>query len=1444
MKAYPAVRIEGGLFSADLPELVFSEKLPGQKPADFGLKARSLVNEVAAAFAHAQEYWRTFQSRLQRLPEQDTATSLTREAWVGLLLGLLDYTLSRNTSSYAVDGQTFAISHRADEHEDAPPIHVVGYRQELDKRGRERLSPHALMQEFLNRSEHLWGIVTNGRRLRLLRDSTYVRKQAYLEFDLEQIFEERRFEEFLLLYRLLHRSRLPRTSADAHQCLLEQYYQYSLQQGGRVRNRLRDGVEQCLKLLGNGFLQASGSKINLSAEQMYHQLLHLVYRFLFLLVSEERGLMGSYPVYLQHYSISRLRRLVDNRAAYTEHDDLWQSLRVLWHVLRDENLAAMLNLSPLNGDLFAHTDLEDATITNRDLLEAFTHLVYYPESPSSPPRRVNYAALDTEELGSVYESLLELQPVYRGEGYRRTFDLTTGSERKSTGSYYTPPELVEQLIRSALEPVLRERLSDAKRSASELQRVASGEWRVVYREILERYGETHGHSILSRLGSLAERYGAGRADLPAHPELPARGTLRTDQPNAPSGNVGSPASLWSSLPPATRHSLLAAALAEDAILSLRVLDPACGSGHFLLAAARRLGKELARIRTGEEEPPPPQVREAIRDVVAHCIYGVDKNPLAVELCKVALWLESHTEGKPLTFLDHRIRCGDSLVGVLRLNVLQQGIPDEAFAPVSGESKRLASILKRVNRQERSGQLTLHFIGEEQIQQWADALERLVETPNDTPEQIRLKQSAFTDWERQTNRLRTLCHLWTAAFFQRLTSDIAPGESSDAQGDYITTGVLRRYIDTGVMHGKTAALVHSLAQMYRFFHWAVEFTEVFGEGGFDVVLSNPPWERIKLQEEEFFATRDRSIADAPNAAARKRLIAQLQRTNPTLWDEYQQALHSAESTSRFLRRSGRFPLTGRGDINTYAVFAELTRQLLHPRGRAGIIVPTGIATDATTQHFFRDVVEQHQLVSLYDFENRKALFPSVHRSYKFCLLTMAGTGDRAADAPLDTRHSPLAEFAFFCHDVADIHNPERRFTLSPEDFRLLNPNTRTAPIFRTRQDAELTKHIYRRVPVLVDESKGLVGNPWGVEFFCMIHMANDSHLFRTREQLEAEAYELEGNVFVRGGERYLPLYEAKMIWHFDHRFGDYRDQPEDSRSTQLPEAPPERLADPHYQVLPRYWVHELEVEACLEDKGWERGWLLGWRNITNVTNERTVIAAVIPRVGVGHSIAVGMSPAPGKVPCLGVNLSAFACDYVAKQKVGGTNLSFFIFEQLPVLPPEVFDAPCPWGSSGQVQGAAATLADWIRPRVLELTYTAWDLAPFAADLWEGADEAGRQAILRQWEENQRATNAPSHHPPLAAPHAPLPPFRYDAERRFRLRCELDAAFFILYLGTPAEWEREASPELKAMFPTPRDAVAYILDQFPIVKRRDEERFGTHRTRDTILSFYDALLEETP
>jgi len=1604
-----AVRLEGGLFGPDFLALLKSGELPGQKAADFGIADRPLIEEIAAAYRDAKRYWEAFRSGLERLPPDDPGTSLTRERWMIPFLSLLGYEPRYNRRAYEVDGQTFAISHRAGENEDAPPVHIVGAQQKLGERppsGRPRLSPHALVQEYLNRTEHTWGLVTNGKTLRLLRKTPMVRHQAYVEFDLEAIFEEERFRDFEVLYRLLHRTRLPRGLDDAHECWLERYYLEAIEQGTRARDRLRDSVVEALRILGNGFLKhpknADLRKRALQekdsyARKFYQELLRLVYRFLFLLVAEERELLGGSDLYREHYSVSRLRRLADHRRAYTDHEDFWHSLRALWHLLRDSSpkvggkpLASLLDLPVLDGELFQGLELENWHLANSDLLEAFWYLSYY-RAERGILRRVNYAYLDVEELGSVYESLLDYQPIIVEENGFPTFKFAEGTERKSTGSYYTPRELVAELVKSALEPVLEERLAEAKR-------LASSEWRIVTAEAQrDPRRKEYVRRIISRLGRLAAGHGASRTSLRADQGVPEGRAVRDGLPNPPGSQfnssqhsggmgqgaddgvppvppgghgelegVGDPsapeparrlgigggnpstsrfgrnpepptpcppaqpseeeiAALWDSLPLATRYSLLA----EEAILSLKVCDPATGSGHFLLAAARRLGKELARVRTGEEEPSPEAQREAIRDLITHCIYGVDVNPLAVELCKVALWIEGHTPGKPLTFLDHRIKCGNSLIGVFDLSVLEEGIPDDAYKPVTGDDKEVAKTLRKQNKNERkawkAGQYRLF---EEDLRELAAKFTSLGELSDATPEEIKRKKKLYLELMRDPRfqRDRTACNLWTAAFFSELTPKNA--------GKVPTSEVLRRYLEGKPIDPRILAYAEALAEQYKFFHWPLEFPEVFaanseqrvanGESrvvknhspvptryspGFDVVLSNPPWERIKLEEKQFFETRAPEIARAPNKAARKELIDLLLWTNPDLWREYQEAKHFADALGKFLRVSGRFPLTARGDINTYSVFAELGRSLINERGRTGMVLPTGIATDDTNKHFFADLVESGQLGSLFDFENREKLFPAVDSRQKFSLVTLRGreaNGDRGRVASGERRvakdHSLLptghSQFAFFCTRTEHLRDPRRVFTLSPEDIARINPNTRTCPIFRTRQDAELTKAIYRRVPVLVNEATG--ENPWGISFLRMFDMANDSHLFRTREELEEAGYELVGNRFVKrasGGRRvassskplttrhsplaevWLPLYEAKMIWHYDHRFGTYEGVTSRS-STHLPTPDIAKHADPGFLTQPWYWVPAEEVDARLGE--WRRGWLLGFRNVARSTDERTAIFSLLPRAGVGNSLPIMLLglQAGALYAALYANFVSFVFDWVVRQKLAGVNMNFFYVQQFPVLPPDAY-----------------TPEDlhFIVPRVLELVYTAWDIKPFADDVWREAADTLREAIRRQWEENRAATGGNSfelpdwaeaypevtpadpsilessgservassgeplvtRYSPLAvrhSPHCPLPPFKWDESRRARIRAELDAYYARLYGLTrkqlryildPADLtERELEDILDPWEEVrdPLDPEAYAErvrkstfpgETFRVLKEKEIRQFGEYRTRRLVL-----------
>ena len=1298
------VDIQGNLIAADLTTDLSAGEIKGQSPEDFGLaKNDKLADEVAAAWGDAKAYWGAFQRAVSRLPEGDLATTVTREQWVMPLLRSLGYDPVYVARAEVVEGQTYAISHRAEPGDDKPPIHIVGCNVRLEERpptGRPRLSAHALVQEYLNQTEHLWSVVTNGLRWRLLRDSTLMTRLTYVEFDLEQILNGENFAEFGLFYRLFHRSRLPEGMEDADECLLEFYHQESLQQGGRVRDRLRDGVEFALKMLGTGFLQHPQSqelreKIEsgiLSEKDYYRQLLLLIYRLLFLMVAESRNLLLSEDdpekarIYREYYSIERLRSLVERPSWRREgFQDLWQGLRVTFQLFDENWRGQILGLSPLNGDLFGShmlSDLEDCSIDNHDLSLALRQLSLYEQK--SQLRRVNYGALDVEELGSVYESLLEFHPqVSQREGVWE-FRLVTGSDRKTTGSYYTPPELVGQLIKSALEPVITDRLN----------------------------------------------------------ALGADATVEAQ---------------------------------EQALLRLKVCDPACGSGHFLLAAARRIGKELARVRTGEPQPGPEPLRVAIRDVIQHCVYGVDLNPLAVDLCKVALWLEGLCRGLSLNFLDHRIKCGNSLVGVLDLNCLQGGIPDGAYKAVTGDDKAIASQLKKSNKQAlkdiEQGQISLELepTFEKDRQEYAEAWREIEGMKDDDPVAVRQKQAKY---ERSRHsvawlRDRSACNLWTAAFFMPLTEQhlqLLP-----------TSAVLENLLKGNWAVQAVVDAADRLAVEKHFFHWPLEFPEVFEKGGFDCVLGNPPWEKIQVEEKPFFSTKSPEISKA-TGSRRKKLIKELEKEKPKLFLDFQSYRKFVESIDKFIKLGYRYPLTGNGKLNTYPAFSELFLKTTSYKGSSGLIAPLGIATDEGNKDFFSALIKGGRLISILGFENENFIFPSVHHSFKFVILSFAGQN-------LDGRP---ASFAFYCRKVKDINDALRKYEMHPKEVIAVNPNTGTSPIFRTKVDAELTRKIYIRNPVIHNQTEK--ESSWQLSIHRMVNQTDDSHIFKAKDEFPEEEFALKGNVYVSRSEKtlsFLPVYEAKMIHQYDHRFGTYAGQNQSqSNQGKLPEVSDKTHGEPGFYSIPRNWIDQDKLDQFISSHT-DRDWLMAFRSITSSVVFRTTIAAIVPLTFVSNSCKIIYFPKKIRyqlVSCFLANLNSLCFDYCARQKVSGNNLSTFILEQLPVI------------SSARYSKADI---DFISPRVLELTYTAWDLQPFAQDIGYDGE-----------------------------------PFVWNPARRSVLRADLDAYYANLYGFT-------------------RDELRYILDPsdiygpdfpsetFRVLKNNEMKQFGEYRTQRLVLEAWDRL-----
>lgn len=1263
----PTLTLEGGLFLPDQLEKAALGSAQWQTESDYGIpKGLKLKDDYSRSFQIGCAQWKHFAAHLDR-SDVDAAT-LTQTFVQELLRDVFGYTNLQSCNGITHGDRHYPISFLAGKLPVVVAPHTLSL-IDLDSRfaiegsGSKKKSAFLLAQEFLNASpDHLWAITCNGKQLRLLRDAATLTRPSYLEIDLQDLFEGQRYAEFSNVWRVLQASR---SVGEPTECIWEKWRAAGQEEGTRVRDGLRLGVTDALLTLGEGFLQHPTNEVlrnalhngELSKDAYFQQLLRLIYRLIFLFSVEERGLLhdnddnkavqSARRAYAEGYAVGRLRELCLKRRARNRFDDRWQALRIVFKGLSEGEPRLAL---PALGGLFASNQcpaLDAATLDNAHLLAAMQNLRWASQKGVLAP--VDYRNMGPEELGSVYESLLELVPEIDLPARKFGFvgltseGSTAGNARKLSGSYYTPDSLVQELIRSALDPVVEQRLA-------------------------------------------------------AHPESPI-----------------------------------------EALLAIRVIDPACGSGHFLLAAARRLAEKLAQLRATDDELSEKDFRHALREVVSRCIFGVDRNPMAIELARTALWLEGFEEGRPLGFLDHHLQVGDALLGVIDLKALELGIPKDAFKSLSGDDKDVCKQLAKTNaaalkdlekkRNARAfGQLDVANATGSGLSQ-LQAIEAL---PENTTWQIAAKEAAYRAFLEQakTSRLAHAADLLAGAYLLPKLPAMQGNIPTSATLYLTMLGDALPLQQQGALVAAQAACAEA-----RVLHWPLAFPQVFASGGFDCVLGNPPWERIKLQEEEFFATRHRDVAEAKNKAERsqriqwlsegmlaKHLFPQIEHApheceaEQRLYAEFISARRTAEAASVFAHVNGadggRYPLTGVGDVNTYALFAETICQITQTQGRAGFIVPTGIATDDSTKAFFGYVTQNYRLVSLYDIENRDKLFAAVDSRMKFCLLTLG--------------KAEAAEFICFATQVSQLSDLRRRFKLTPDEFRLINPNTLTCPMFRSERDAELTKKLYRAAPVLIAENQ-LDGNPWGISFMAMMHMSNDSHLF-----LDAPEPGL------------LPLYEAKMIHQFDHRWATYT-----ANGTSRDVIETEK-ADPHYKVTPRYWVRTDEVEESLTKRDrdgnivwqWNRGWLMGWRDICRATDERTVIAAVLPRVGVGHTMSLFMTgqTAHHMAALLG-NLNSLVLDFCARVKVGGTHLTYSYIKQFPVLPPNHY--------------TEADLA-FIVPRVLELTYTTHDLAPWAHDL-------GYMG----------------------------PPFDFASERRAILRAELDAWYAKLYGLT-------------------RDELRYILD----------------------------------
>ncbi len=1304
------IHVSGGLFSEHfirlmkeerssfiyaLPETFITpsnedEKLPKQRVYDL---------KVAQVWADLKERWDTYGHKLTKLEPADA-----RRVWTMPLLEALGFEPEALRKQVQVsDRLTFKFSHKGwginPRYHNPPITHVVLPVQGLDSKTEKRgASPHDALQHYLNVHDDSWALLTNGLYLRILRDYHHTYVKGYVEFDLEAIFLTRSFRDFQALYRIAHASRF--TPADTGNLYLEEYFRHSQLVGEKVGAKLRENVVKAVMALGNGFLDdqvlAELREDKERSHEFYEEILRVIYRIIFLLYAEQRGMLGGnsqavhHDLYLEEYSMNALReRAQTDYRRGDRHKDHWNGLKSTFEILRHGS--PEFGIYPYGGVLF-DTDRDDYVsrygCKNSELLEAVYYLTM--TEIDGVIHRVSYADLDVVEVGAIYESLLENTPritnapesINNVEFPANSFILDpTALTRKTTGSYYTQQALIQELIKSALEPVITDRLLDV---------------------------------------------GDQRAQ-------------------------------------------------EEALLAIRVCDPACGSGAFLIAACNHLGERLARIRSKDSILTEDLIQQARRDVLQHCIYGVDLNPMAIELVKVSLWINALVKDRPLNFLDHHLKCGNSLLASSS-ELLLKGVPTAAFNEVRGCDEDLVKEVRNINDNQLKNMSLTHWAEKGELtsicyQDFVAVSEMMDVDPLTSKEKENKYRLLLESKIYSNEKLRA--DTWTSAFFWPLTNK---------DGELPTQTTLERINDGGAtaVTNEFRVRVGSLAEESKFFHWYLEFPEIFCKErpGFDCVLGNPPWARLKLVHDVWFKGRADNIATCRKQNLRTKMIEDLRLLNRPLYDEWDRALRQSETLINFIANSGKFPLSGVGDINTYPVFTELASlEILAPDGIMGMVVKTGIATDFHTQALFSHFIEQNLLVSLYDFENRQGLFP-IERNERFCLLTISGP---------DVQNESM-ELSFMNASIEMLYDDNRRYKLSKEELLRINPNTRNCPAFKTEKDKDITLSIYKRFPILFDESTRK--NTWGIRCRRLFDMTNDSSLFagNTFEEMIGRGFAFcHDGIFRKGEEEFLPLWEAKLFHQFDHRFGTFEGISRETRFKRKAGTMQVRTStkqDAKYEITARYWMRAADFQQRIKFIGWDRGWMFSFRNVARAnTDIRTSIATLSQILPAGHScsvIAFQGDDLEVKALLFCAIFTSLTFDYVLRQTLGGTNISYYILKQLPVPVADQLER-----TNITHAGVNESLKEFLLERALYLTWTSHSL-----------DSLG-EAVSRG-----------------TGPHV------WDEMSRRKTRAEIDAAIARLY-GIS------------------REEYAYIIDSFDVLRQKDTDMFGEFRTRDEYLSTFDQI-----
>jgi len=1209
-----------------------------------------------------------------------------------------------------------------------------------------------------------WAILTNGKLWRLFYYRASSKTSNYYEVDLESIIHQGDIEKFQYFYLFFSKQAFIKDTK-TNLSILDFHLNGSEEYAKRVSNKLKDLIfEEIFEDLATGFtkFRKNELKINTETEEILNEIfkgsLILLFRFLFLLYAESRNLLPIEDQYKYYQkSLKKLKEDIikdiqtlglDNISKSTY--DYYQKFETICKIIDKGNVD--LNVPIYNGGLFTDNEfLNQYKISDYYFAKVIKNLTLETETIDSlsHPKFIDYSSLGVRQLGDIYEGLLEFQlkiaetdlteinqkgkSIYvpidkvnkpsekikkKGEVYIQSYK----HGRKISGSYYTPEFIVKYIIENTLKPVLDNRFKKSE-------------------------------EILKHLDKLYKKQ-RKRLNKPDH-------WHHWDHQGEPLGPI------------APEINALEEQLFKT-LFDIKVLDPAMGSGHFLVNAVDFIAENittflaqfpdnpvLVRINQMKNEILESVKKQGVqidetklteinlikRLVMKKCIYGIDLNEMAVELAKLSLWLDSFTLGAPLSFLDHHLKCGNSLMG---------------------------STLEKL---EKSLEGILYGINTEPLKRAIKDLLLIEDLTDNTFDEILQSRKFYIDAFENIKGYKLLLDILTVYYlgYKECINLLRLGF------DKINLNKFEESISK--LDKKDKDLIEEVKEItknYNFFHYDIEFPEIFYEGkgitgqqidlkdnkGFDVVIGNPPWERVKLQENEFFSVHKQEIALAQKSTERKKLIIQLKIKNPDIYSKYLNAKEKSELISKYFRDCNDYPFLSKGDINYYSIFVEKSISLINNKGFFGMVIPSGIASDKTASKYFNYLIENRQLSSLIDFENREGHFTGIDRRFKFSIMIISGQEHK----------QNRIKMAFYLHNIAEL-NEERIIEFEPVDFELINPNTKSAPVIRHQIDFKILKKVYKRIPILLkrDKEDKIVNNPWGIKFLRMFDMTNDAIFFKTKDELKKKDFwQNKEGYFIKGNEKYIPLYEGKMIQIYDSRAANIIINPENIHrpAYQIP-TKEEEHKNFNFKPEPQYYVPEEEVIKRLPDN--TPKWLIGYKNVCSPTNERTFIVSLIPFSGVGNSLPLILSEYKDeKITLLIANLSSFILDFIVRQKVGGQNLNYFIVEQLPVLPPEYYNK--------KISGI--TIGNFIKKRVLKLIYTGYDLKEFAKDM--------------------------GYH---------KKPFTWNEKERLHLQCQLDALFFMLY-------------EIE------KDELIYIMDTFPIIKKQDETKYGKYIRKHLILEYYKA------